>query len=498
MPQPDVYPWFVVITHALTILFMLMLARSGIEVLASLPKLYSNDACPPGRELARFSSKMYGADSRRPWVSLDEEEAWNPVVAMPGRKNLGLGRHWHFMTVQFWIATGIVYGALVFISGRWHFLVPTNWSIIPDAIEAVGTYLQFELPAKLPGEPFNAVQKLTYFAVIFLLAPLQIATGAAMSPAVLARFPWYGKLFGGKQGARSIHFIGLCAFAGFVVIHTTMVIIHGLPVGFAKIVLGSETADRTLAVTIGTIGLVLILLIHVLLTVFTRLRPRAAQHLLGVVVAPFEGALSRLFTSRQRYTRADISPYHRVNGYPPTDPTYDRLAADGFADYRLPIGGQVANPVSLSLAELRELGWASQITNHNCIQGWNSIAEWGGVPLVRVLDLVRPWPHVTHIVFYAMDDKGLTEGEGRYGYFYEAVPIFLTRHTQSLLALEMNGAPLPIEHGAPLRVRFETQLGYKMVKWIKAIELVDDVSTIGMGQGGYREDQLYYANAAGI
>ncbi|PSL02701.1 DMSO/TMAO reductase YedYZ molybdopterin-dependent catalytic subunit [Haloactinopolyspora alba] len=498
MPDPAIFPWFVVITHALTVFFMLMLARSGIEVLASFPKMYWNDGCPPGREWARFSTKMYGADSRRPWVSLDEEEAWNPVIAMPGRKNLGLGRHWHFMTVHFWIATGIVYIAMVFTSGRWHFLIPTEWSVVPDAIEAVGTYLQFELPAKLPGEPYNAVQKLTYFAVVFLLAPLQIITGAAMSPSVLARFPWYGKLFGGKQGARSIHFIGLCAFAGFVVIHTAMVIIHGLPLGFAKIVLGHETADRSLAVAIGTIALAAIVLIHVLLTVFARLRPRTAQHLLGVVVAPFEGVLSRLFTSRQRYTRADISEYHRVNGYPPVDPEYERMAADDFADYRLPVGGRVANPVSLSLAELRELGWATQICNHNCIQGWNSIAEWGGVPLERLVDLVSPDPDVTHVVFYAMDDKGLTEGEGRYGYFYEAVPIFLARHTQSLLALEMNGAPLPIEHGAPVRVRFETQLGYKMVKWIKAVEFVDDVSTIGLGQGGYREDQLYYANAAGI
>lgn len=109
------------------------------------------------------------------------------------------------------------------------------------------------------------------------------------------------------------------------------------------------------------------------------------------------------------------------------------------------------------------------------IQGWNGIAEWSG-----------------------MDDKGLTEGEGRYGFYYSAVPIFLARRTQSLLALEMNGGLLPVEHGAPLRVRFETQLGYKMPKWIKAIEFVDDISTIGMGQGGYRENQLYYANAAGI
>ncbi len=498
MPQPPHFPWFVIITHALNIFFLLMLGRSGIEVLSSFPKLYWSDGCPPGREWARFSKRAYGGDSRRPWITLDEEESWNPVVAMPGRKNLGLGRHWHFMTIHFWIATGIVYVTLVFTSGYWVYLVPTNWSIIPNAIEAVGTYLQFELPAKLPGEPFNAAQKLAYFGVVFVLAPLQIASGAAMSPSLIGRFPWYARLFGGKQGARSVHFLGMLAFVGFVIVHTAMVVIHGLPKEFAKIVLGSEEANRALAVAIGTIGLVLIGLVHVALTVLARLRPRSAQHMLGYVVAPFEGLLSRVFTSHQNYSRKDISGYHRVNGYPPVDPEYERMAADGFRDYRLPVGGLVENPVSLSLPELRELGWETQITNHNCIQGWNSIAEWSGVPIGRLLDLVKPKPEVTHMVLYSMDDKGLTEGEGRYGHFYEAVPIFLTRRTQSLLALEMNGGPLPIEHGAPLRARFETQLGFKMAKWVKAIEFVDDVSTIGMGQGGYREDQLYYANSAGI
>jgi DMSO/TMAO reductase YedYZ molybdopterin-dependent catalytic subunit len=97
-----------------------------------------------------------------------------------------------------------------------------------------------------------------------------------------------------------------------------------------------------------------------------------------------------------------------------------------------------------------------------------------------------------------MDDKGRTEGEGRSGHFYESIPIDLARDEQTILALEMNGAPLPVEHGAPVRLRVETQLGYKMVKWIRAIELVADVGSIGQGQGGWREDQLFYADEAGI
>ncbi|WP_063034876.1 molybdopterin-dependent oxidoreductase [Nocardia grenadensis] len=492
------FPLFVVVTHALNILFVTLLIRSGIEVLSSMPKLYWSDGCPPGREWLRLSRDNYGAADRRPWVSLDEERHWHPVIALPGRANLGLGRHWHFLTVQFWVVTGAVYIVMMFVSGYWHNLVPTQWSIVPEAIRNVGTYLHFQLPEQLPGQPFDAVQKLTYFAVVFLLAPLQIASGAGMSPAVLARFPRYGRLFGGKQGARSIHFLGMCAFSVFIVVHVVMVAVHGVPSEFAKIFLGSAEADPVVATVVGSLVLVTVVLVHIGATVFSRTRPRQAQRVLGVVVHRFEYLLSRLGSSRQQYRRSDISEYHRVNGYPPTDDNYQGLAADGFRSYRLPVGGLVARPVTLSLPELAGLGFTHQITNHNCIQGWNGIAEWGGVPVTALIDRVRPAASVTHMVFYAMDDKALTEGRGRYGYFYEAVPMSIVRAPQALLAMEMNGAPLPIEHGAPLRLRLENQLGYKMVKWIEAIEFVDDITEIGMGQGGYREDQLYYGNTPGI
>ncbi len=496
--MPEFFPWWVVITHFLNIFLMLLLFRSGFEVLSAFPKFYWQDDCPPGREWLRLSKKMYGADSRRVWSSLDEEESWSPVVALPGRKNLGLGRHWHFMSIQFWILTGVVYVTLVFTTGYWHYLIPTHWSIVPDSIRSVGTYLQFHIPAKIPGQPFEPAQKLAYFVVIFLLAPFQIATGAAMSPSVLARFPWYGKLFGGKQGARSLHFLGMVAFAAFIVVHVFMVIVHGLPTEFTSIVLGTPGSHRALALGIGLTGLFLIVVFHVVITWFSLSHQRRTQRLLGVVVNPFERVLSRVFTSRERFGRSDVSPYFRVNGYPPTDDGYAQMAENEFAEYRLAVGGLVERPMSLSVAELRALGEQQQITKHNCIQGWTAVAEWGGVPLARLIEEVRPSSAVKHVVFYAMDDKGLTEGEGRFGYFYGTIPIHLARKPQSILALEMNGAPLPVEHGAPVRVRLETQLGFKMVKWVVGIEFVENVTDIGMGMGGWREDQQFYANAAGI
>lgn len=496
--MPTFYPWWVAVTHFLNLFFLLLLARSGLEVLSAFPKFYWYDDCPPGREWLRLSKKMYSADSRKPWSSLDEEESWSSVVALPGKRNLGLGRHWHFMSVQFWILTGVIYIVMVFATGYWQYLIPTHWSIIPDAINSIGTYLQFQIPAKIPGEPFEPAQKLAYFAVIFVLAPFQVLTGAAMSPSVLARMPWYGKIFHGKQGARSLHFLGLIAFGLFLIMHIFMVLVNNVSVEAARIVLSDENANGTTAIIIGSAVLVLIVVFHVVITWFSLRYRRRTQHILGWMVDPFERMISAVFTSRQRYRHTDISPYFRVNGYPPVGSEYDRFAATGFRDYRLQVGGLVKHSMSLSLADLRDIGEHSQITKHNCIQGWTAVAEWGGVPLDRIMELVKPTEKARYLVFYALDDKGLTEAEGRYGFFYGSIPIHIARNPQSILALDMNGAPLPVAHGAPIRVRLETQLGFKMVKWVGAIEFVESIDDIGLGQDGWREDQQFYANAAGI
>jgi DMSO/TMAO reductase YedYZ molybdopterin-dependent catalytic subunit/thiosulfate reductase cytochrome b subunit len=496
------FPLWIVITHFLNLFLMLFLARSGLEVLSAFPKFYLSDDCPPGKEWLRLTRRVYSADSAHPWSSLDEEEAWSPIIALPGRKNLGLGRHWHFLTLQFWIVTGAVYISLLFASGYWHTIVPTNWEIFPNALRSIGTYLMLHLPRPQPGLPFNAAQQLSYFFVVFILAPFQILTGAAMSPAVLGRFPRYVWLFGGRQRARSLHFLGLCAFVGFIVVHTAMVIINGLPHLWTVIVLGHPESppysDEPAALIVGFIGLAGVIAASVAATVLSHRYPRGTQRFLGHVVNPFERVLSRAFTSHQHYAWEDISPYHRVNGYPPPDKDYAELVAGDFADYRLEVGGLIERPMSLSLAELRALGTQSQIVKHNCIQGWSAIAQWAGVPVAALMTAVKPLPSAKHVAFYAFDDKSVTEGEGRSGYFYGTIPMYLATNPQTILAMEMNGKPLPIEHGAPIRLRIETQLGFKMVKWVRAIEFVDDYSTIGQGQGGWREDQQFYANAAGI
>jgi thiosulfate reductase cytochrome b subunit len=492
------FPLWIVLTHFLNILFLSLLVRSGLGILSAFPKLYLSDDCPPGREFIRFSKRTFSADAPKPWTSLDEEESWSPAITLPGRKNLGLSRHWHFMTIQFWILTGLAYVILLFVDAQWRRLVPTHWSIVPDAFRVIATYLSGHLPSPQPGLPYDAAQQLAYFVVVFVLAPLQVLTGAAMSPALIARFPWYPRLFGGRQAARSIHFLNLCALLAFVVVHTALVVINGIPHEWAAIVLTSYHSSHAWAVVIGTVAIIFVVGVNVFATVFSLRHRRRTQHLLGKVVDPFQQVLSRSFSSHQRFSEQDISPFFRLNGYPPPDESYQELARGGFADYRLEIGGLVERPLLLSLDELRALGWTSQTTKHNCIQGWSAIGQWGGVPLAAVLERCKALPQARYLAFYAFDDKTITENEGRHGYYYGTLPIYLALKPQSILALELNGRPLPVVHGAPVRLRVETQLGFKMVKWIKSIELVRSYTEIGQGQGGWREDQHYYSSAAGI
>lgn len=472
--------------------------RSGVQILSSLPKLYWNEHCTPGTEWLRLSRKRMPTD--RLWISLDEEEAFPGLIALPGGHRLGLGRHWHFAAVLAWIVTGGVYVTLLLVTPEWRILVPNSWSVIPGAWHDFLTYVSLHLAAPPAGQVYNPLQQLTYFAIVFLVAPLTIATGAAMSPALIGRFPWYVRVFGGKQGARSIHFLCLLIFVAFTIVHTAMVTVHGLPRELATILLGSDRESAALGVALGIGALAVIILVNVLATVVSRRAPRHTQHALGQIVDPLQRGLSRVVISRQHFSPSEISPYFRVNGYPPRNSDYQRLLMGGFRDWRLPVSGLVAEPLQLSLQVLRQMERQEQVTKHNCIQGWTAVASWAGVPVRTVLERCRPLPSARYAVFYAFDDKALTatKGEPHEGVFYEVIDLELARAPQTILAYEMNGRPLSLEHGAPLRLRVEVQLGFKMTKWIRAIELVEDYSHIGKGQGGWREDYVYYSQAVAI
>jgi DMSO/TMAO reductase YedYZ molybdopterin-dependent catalytic subunit len=190
----------------------------------------------------------------------------------------------------------------------------------------------------------------------------------------------------------------------------------------------------------------------------------------------------------QEFNEADRSPEFRSNGTAvPNSRQYQSLAAAGFADYRLEVGGVIEKPATFSLIELRALPSRTQITRHDCVEGWSAIGKWKGTKLSALLDTVRPRPEARYAVFYCADPMN-PDGTG---FYYESIDMDDAFHAQTILAYELNDAALPVKNGAPIRLRVERQLGYKHAKYVMRIELVQSFAHIAGGNGGYWEDEGY-------
>lgn len=204
----------------------------------------------------------------------------------------------------------------------------------------------------------------------------------------------------------------------------------------------------------------------------------------------------RLVTDRNalapEFTRAEMSPRFRVNGNRmPASPQYAALMNSGFADWKLEISGLVAHPISLNLAQLKAGPQRTQITRHDCVEGWSAIGEWTGTPLGPLLRHAGISAKAQYVVFHCADDFSGTP-------YYESIDIAEAMHPQTILAHTMNRQPLSVEHGAPVRLRVERQLGYKQAKYVMKIEAVATLAGIHGGKGGYWEDHSGYQWYAGI
>lgn len=192
----------------------------------------------------------------------------------------------------------------------------------------------------------------------------------------------------------------------------------------------------------------------------------------------------------REYAATEIRQGQRPNGS--TDPDtgeYLALKENDFADYRLEVSGLVEKPLSLSLDELHNMPSRTQITRHDCVEGWSAIAKWQGPQLRTILDECQPKPAARYVLFRCYDalSRSLSGPE----LYYESIDLIDARHPQTILAYALNDKALPVGNGAPLRVRIERQLGYKMAKYIRSVELVSGFEDVLGGNGGYWEDRGY-------
>lgn len=211
----------------------------------------------------------------------------------------------------------------------------------------------------------------------------------------------------------------------------------------------------------------------------------------------FHRGLHRAITDRtalaREYAAADLSPVFRVNGtHNPGTPEYGALAANGFADWRLRVGGLVDRPLALSLAQLRSMPLREQITRHDCVEGWSAIGRWTGPMLGTILQAAGVRRSANYVVFRCADRYP----NGRN--YYESIDMIDAWHPQTIIALGLNGRLLDIGHGAPARLRVERQLGYKHAKYLMQVEAVASLDGIGLGRGGFWEDHYDYDWYAGI
>ena len=276
------------------------------------------------------------------------------------------------------------------------------------------------------------------------------------------------------------------AYCVFIIIHVSLIAATGLVRNMNHIVMGTDSAVSYKDVYIGIAIILITVAFGFVAHWLSWNKQRSLQRLEASVNCNLWRLSTNRFKAKVNFQKKDVTSYFWLNGKMPESSEWKKLAGDNFRDYKLKIGGLVENPVELSLNDLKKIGKEETINMNSCIQGWTGIAEWDGVPISKIVDLVKPHPNVTTIAFYSF-------GEGLYGdFYYDTNTLDNCLKPKSILVWEMNYETLPREYGAPLRLRVENQLGYKMVKWISAIEFIETYKNIGKGFGGKNEDDEYF------
>ena len=475
-------PAWVGVQHFLNLFLMIFILRSGIQILTDHPRLYWTRHSTPGKDWFRIQ-KPVPADPL--WTAKQDSISLPQQVGLPGlRHSIGLARWWHLGVDVLWLANGLVFYVLIFSTGHWRRIVPTSWNVFPDALSTLIQYASLDWPTETGWVAYNGLQQLAYFLTVFVAAPLALITGLGMSPALSTRFRRISSVLS-IQTARSLHFLVFVWFLMFIVMHVSLVFTTGLQDNLNHI-FAARDDDSWNGLWIFLVAMVIAAGGWLAATPFTLRHPRTVQRAGYALIGPAQRWFEHLDAKPGQYSESDISPYFWHNGRYPESEEYAALQAGHFQDYRLRINGLVAAPVELSLGELRAMPHHEQITQHFCIQGWSGVAKWGGVSMATIMQRVQPLPEARWVVFYSL-------GEGSDGgIYYDVHPIEQMAFHLTMLAYDMNDQPLSFGHGAPLRLRNETQLGFKQVKWIKGIEFVADFADIGGGHGGYNQDHEFF------
>ncbi|MGV0632925.1 molybdopterin-dependent oxidoreductase [Mycolicibacillus trivialis] len=480
---PTGIPWWANWTHFFNLFLMTFIIRSGLQILADHPRLYYSRNATPGKDEWLRIAKPVPEDPL--WTAKDDSVSLPYQLGLPGiRHSIGLARWWHLGVDVLWLVNGAVFYVLLFTTGHWRHVVPTSWDVFPNAASVAIQYLSLNWPDDNGWVAYNGLQLIAYFTTIFIAAPAALITGLGMSPALSMRLTIISKRLS-IQLARSLHFLVLVYFVLFIIVHVTLVFattaLRNLNHMFA-----ARDDDGWLGFGIFALAMVVTAVAWVWATPFTLRNPGVVRRVGYALIGPLQRSLEQVNPKPGAFTEKDISPYFWHNGTYPETVEYKELEKNDFVDWRLQVYGLVETPRAFSLDELKELPYHEQITQHFCIQGWSGVAKWGGVSMKTIMDIVKPLPEAKWVVFYSLGSGA----DG--GTYYDAHDIKQMDHHLTMLAYNMNDAPLTYGHGAPLRLRNELQHGFMHVKWLKGIEFVDHYREVGGGHGGYNEDQEFF------
>jgi DMSO/TMAO reductase YedYZ molybdopterin-dependent catalytic subunit/thiosulfate reductase cytochrome b subunit len=462
------------ITHWLVVLSVTGLLATGIGILVSHPRLY------------------WGETGAREAPSLMDLPI--PFIIGPSVWN----RPFHFFFAWILVLTGLTYVAGSVLTR--HFqrdLLPAKADLRWNHItRVISDHLRWKRPSADAAWSYNAVQRLTYLGVVFVIFPGIVWTGLGMSFGITSVFPILATAIGGHQSARTLHFVFVVLLLLFVVVHVTMLVLAGFWRNVRAMITGylphgnekrkSELLVRRRFITAGlaTAASASGLGAAVYFADRYGLIPPDHNGIIGIGET-LTYATQRLVTSEhslaREFKRSDISQVAPVNGPHPVDEKYQALLTDGFKDWRLSIEGLVARPVSLSLDDLKRLTAESHILLHACEEGWSYIAEWTGVRLATVLDLAGLRPEARYVVFEPFANPNQARTVVRV--LWETIDMADARHPQTMLAYGMNGEALPADHGAPIRLRMGRHLGYKNTKYLSRIVVTNDRDYYRKGRG---------------
>ena len=266
-------PIWVGVQHFFNLFLLIFIIRSGLQILSDHPRLYWTRHSTPGRDWFRIQ-KPVPADPL--WTAKKDSISLPGQIGLPGiRHSIGLARWWHLGVDTLWLLNGAVFYVLLFTTGQWRHVVPTSWSVIPNAVSVGIQYLSLQWPVESGWVAYNSLQLIAYFVTIFIAAPLALLTGLGMSPALSTRFKPISRLFS-IQVARSLHFLVLVWFLLFITIHVALVFTTGLLRNLNHIYAGRDATDWV-GFAIFAASMVVVVVGWVAATPFTLRHPRVVQ-----------------------------------------------------------------------------------------------------------------------------------------------------------------------------------------------------------------------------